>query len=267
MVSLSIPPYVNWNNVKRVVKMAPYYWGDGMVTHQDALEKLVRGTKDASGKYVGGRGFKNFGQSLRESFLETESAYKGVMAKEGGFCKYVGNTLRKFPSEVSAAWTKGGATAATAGKSALWGSVKGAGSAIGKRLPLIGSLIYAATQIPNIFEATKDGGLVSGGAELLKTGAKITGFTAGCAIGQAICPIPIVGGILGGMVGEWLTGLVVGKSYSEQKEEIQQETAQAMQQQGGFDTGSTNPFSQGVDPQQLQMLQEMVANDPRFKSA
>ena len=68
------------------------------------------------------------------------------------------------------------------------------------------------------------------------------------------------------MVGEWLTGLIVGKSYTEQKEEIQQETAQAMQQHS-FDTGSTNPFAQGVDPQQLQMLQQMVANDPRFRQA
>ena len=267
MVSLSIPSYINWANVKRFGKMFPYYITEGADVQSKALDRIVRGTKDATGKRVGGVGLKNFGQSLRTSMLETESAYKSLVAREGGFPKYVINTFRNLPSEFSGAWKASGEAATAAGKSGLWGSIKGVGGVALKRLPLIGSCIYLATQIPNIYRATKDGGIVSGAAETVKSAAKIGGFTAGMVIGQSLIPIPFVGGLIGGMLGEMLTEKVVGKSYTEQKEEIQREAIAEAQQQS-FDTGSTNPFQGGMsEQQQLALLQEMVERQQGYRQA
>ena len=264
MAWYTLPSYVNWNNVKRFGKMFPYYVTEGADVQSRALERLVRGTKDATGKRVGGAGLKNFGSSLRAATLETESAYKALVAREGGFPRYVLNTIKNLPSEMSGAWKAGGEAAAAAGKSGLMGSLKGIGGVALKRMPLIGSLVYLATQVPNIFRATVDGGIVAGAAETVKSGAKVGGFCAGMAIGQALIPIPFVGGLIGGMVGEWLTEKVVGKSYTEQKEEIQREAL--AQAQAQFDTGATNPFATGMtEQQQLAMLQQMMANDPRFQ--
>ena len=272
MTSLSVPSYVNWSNFKRFGKMIPYYICDGSIVQQEALERIVRGTKDATGKRVGGVGYRNLGSSIKQSFLETEKAYKGVVAENGGFFKYAGKTLKNFPGEVGQAWSAGGSAAKAAGKSAFLGGLKGAGGALLKRLPLIGSILYCATEIPNICRATADGGLMTGAAETVKAGTKIVGFTAGAAIGQALCPIPIVGAIVGGMIGEKLGSLVTGKSYTEQKREIQDEAvSQAQSQQGRhLDTGSTNPFANGLTEEQqaqLAQLEEMIANDPQFRTS
>lgn len=254
----AIPSYISWSNARRFGRMLPYYLCDGSIVQQEALEKIVRGTKDvATGKYVGGTGYKNLGSALRKSFLKTETAYKSVLAKEGSFWKYAGKTLRGLPSEISMAWNEGGTIAKAVGKSSFWGSVKGAGSALGKRIPLVGSLIYAATEIPNIARATADGGLISGAAETAKAIGRMTGFTAGAAIGQVLIPIPFVGGIIGGMLGEKLASLATGKSYSEQKEKIQNEAiadagAKAENQYG---TPSPNAEVQGA-------AEEFVVENP-----
>ena len=268
MAGLSIPSYVTWSNVKRFGKMIPYYICDGSVVHQDALTRRLRGVKDAAtGKYVGGVGYRNFGSALRGSLLDTEAAYKGMLNQHGSFWKYAGNTFRQLPNEVGAAWTSGKAAAQAASKSGVWGGIKGVGSALGKRIPLIGSAIYAITEIPNIVRATSDGGILSGAVEAGKAVGKMAGFTAGAAIGQAICPIPIVGAIIGGMLGESLVSLFTGKSYTEQKEEIQQE---ALAQAGvgeQLDTGSSNPFANGLTEEQqaqLAQLDEMIKKDPQF---
>lgn len=266
-LGISMPSYVNWANAKRFGKMIPYYICDGSIVQQDALQRIVRGTKDAAtGKYVGGVGYKNLGGAIRQSFLETEAAYKGVLQQHGSFFKYAKTTLKNLPGEIGNAWTTNSAAAKAAGKSAAWAGFKGAGGALLKRLPLVGSLIYCATEVPNIARATADGGLVSGAAETIKAGTKIAGFTAGAAIGQALIPIPIVGAIVGGMVGEGLASLVTGKSYTEQKQEIKEE-AISEAQSGHIDTGATNPFSNGLTKEQmaqLAQLEEMIAKDPKF---
>lgn len=266
-MGLSIPSYVTWSNVRRFGKMLPYYICDGSVVHQDALQRIVRGTKDATGKYVGGAGYKNFGSSLRSSLLETEAAYKGMLAEHGSFWKYAGNTFRQLPHELGSAWTTGKAAAQAASKSGVWGGIKSVGSALGKRIPLIGSVIYALTEIPNIARATADGGIVSGAVEAGKAVGKLAGFTAGAAIGQALCPIPFVGAIIGGMLGESLVSLFTGKSYTEQKEAIQQEALTEAGVGGQMDTGSTNPFANGLTEEQqaqLAQLDEMIRKDPQF---
>jgi len=223
-IGLSIPSYATWSNVRRFGKMLPYYLCDGAVVQQEVLERIVRGTKDATtGKYTGGAGYKHLGKSIKTSILETEKAYKGVLTRDGSFWKYAGKSIRELPTELSTNWSAATTAAKAVGKSGFIGGLKSVGTTLGKKLPLIGSLIYAATEIPNIVRATADGGAISGAAEAAKTVGRMAGFTAGAVLGQVLIPIPLVGGIIGGMVGEKLASLVVGKSYTEQKEEIQQE--------------------------------------------
>ena len=261
----AIPASVNWSNVRRFGKMIPYYLCDGAVVHQEALERIVRGAKDATGKRVGGAGYTNFGSSFKKSLLETEQSYKRVLdANEGSFFKYAKKSLKELPGEVTSGWKTAGKTAKAAGKSGLWGSIKGAFKAIGKKLPLVGSIIYAATEIPNIVKATADGGLVAGAAETLKAGGRMLGFTAGAAIGQALIPIPFVGAIVGGMVGEKLVSLVTGKSYTEQKEEIIAEAQSQMPAQEGASQGEgeeeyivPNDFGGTLTNKQLAQLEEL----------
>ena len=261
----SVQPYLTWNNVKRIGRSFPYLITEGADVMSRSMEDTIRGVRDASGKRVGGTGIKGFKGALKTGFRDVEAGHRALVSQYGSFPKYVGKVLKNFPSEISTAWKAGGEAAKAAGKSGLWGSLKSVGSVGLKRMPLIGSLIYMATEVPNIFRATKDGGLVSGAAETVKAGARIGGFTIGMAIGQSLIPIPFVGGLIGGMVGEWLTSKVVGKSYTEQKEEIQQE-AVAQAQARGFDTGATNPFAGGMSEQeQLMLLQQMMANDPRYQ--
>ena len=141
--------------------------------------------------------------------------------------------------------------------------------AVGKRMPLIGTMLAVGFSVPNIFRAftDKEGGLWSGvketGKEVVKIGAMTGGFAAGAAIGTAICPGAgtLVGGavgFIGGLIGSWLGGKaadgVVGKSFTEKKEEkaqqelIAQQRAQEMIMQGGM-----NPF--GATPQMTPNMQ------------
>ena len=71
------------------------------------------------------------------------------------------------------------------------------------------------------------GGLVETG----KTSARLVGQMGGFAIGQALIPIPIVGGLIGSFVGDWLVSKVVGKSHSEQKAEAEEQQQAMLQPQ------------------------------------
>ena len=268
-MGISIPSYVTWSNAKRFGKMLPYYWCDGSVVQQEALERIVRGVKDpVTGKHVGGAGYKHFGRSLRQSFVETESAYKGVLARDGSFFKYAGKTLRNLPGEIWNAAKSSSAAAKAAGKSGIWAGIKSGGGALMKRFPLVGSLLYLATEVPGIAKATWNGGLVDGAAEALKVGIKVTGFTAGAAIGQALIPIPFVGAVIGGMLGNKLGEIIAGTSYEEKQEE-----AQIAQNKGNgngekFDTGSTNPFNGGQMNQEevMAQIQQIIDSNPELRT-
>ena len=273
---------LNVSNLKRGAKMLPHYLIEGNDVQARFLDEAVRGTKvvtnrryvaDAAGKInvaeetarVGGKGLKNFGQTLKDSFKASERASTAAYAANGGSAwQYLKNAFKSIPGELATGWKTGGAAVAKdAGRLAkLGGSFKGLGSAIGKRMPFIGTAIYALTTLPNIFRATKEAGVVAGAGEVVKTVGSLTGFTVGCAIGQALIPIPFVGGLVGGLVGGFIADKIVGKSYTEKKAELQQQALVQAQQavpQGHMDTGSTNPFAAGLTPEQqyqLAMLQQ-----------
>ena len=147
----------------------------------------------------------------------------------------------------------------------LGGALKKGCKSLGR---IAGPALLIGFELPNIIRATKDEGLLSGLKETGKAAAKIGGFVGGAAIGQALIPIPIVGGLIGGLIGDLLASKVVGKSYTQKKEEReQQQLAQqeALSQQVAFTGGQapgveqggvTNPFQQ---QQNAAMLQHMLS--------
>lgn len=141
--------------------------------------------------------------------------------------------------------------------------------AVGKRMPLIGTMLAVGFSVPNIYRAfaDKEGGVWTGiketGKEVVKIGAMTGGFAAGAAIGTAICPGAgtLIGGavgFIGGLIGSWLGNKaaegIVGKSFTEKKEEKAQQNAQAMVQCGG-----ANPFMS-----QPQMTTNPIMQQPQY---
>ena len=128
--------------------------------------------------------------------------------KNGGFLK----SLKKGFGEIPNGWKNG---KGFIGKP--WGAIKG----LGKAMPALFAFITIASEIPNVYKAVKEKGIVQGLKETGKTAARLTTGALFAALGTAILsPIPVVGSIAGGMLGyslgDWLASKVVGKSYSEQ---------------------------------------------------
>ena len=75
----------------------------------------------------------------------------------------------------------------------------------------------------------------------------------GAAIGQALIPIPILGGIVGYMAGDWLMSKFTGKSHSEKKAELEEaQQQQIAQQQAMMQQYNTNPFGTNTNPTTVQ---------------
>lgn len=257
-----------WYYAKRGIKMAPdFALGTGGEAFEKSLREAVRGVKGADGKYTGGTGYKNFWTKLKNAFKASETHNQNLIQSEGGFFKAMKKNLMEIPSSLKNGWKLGGETAKAAGKSSFWGSIKGVSKSLYSKMPLIGSILFVAMETPNIVKATLDGGIVDGAAEFVKAGTRATASMAGFCIGQALCPIPIVGGIIGGMVADWAASKIVGKSYSEKKTEEQEKLAQMQQMPKGFDTGTTNPFAMGnmtADQYMAQQLQAQMMNNPEL---
>lgn len=250
-----------WNYAKRGLKMAPdFALGTGGEAFEKTLRESIRGVKAADGSYVGGTGYKNFWTKLKDAFKASEAHNENLIKQEGGFLKAMKKNLMDIPSGLKNGWIDGANVAKAAGKSGIMGSLKGSGKFLMTRMPLIGSLLFMAFEAPNIIKATIDGGIVDGGAEFVKAGSRAVGSMAGFCIGQALCPIPLVGGIIGGLIGEWITSKIVGKSYSERKVEAEEKLKTAR-----FDTGSTNPFAAGgADQYMMQQLQMAMMQNPEM---
>lgn len=171
----------------------------------------------------------------KAGFLALEKDITQKQAAQGNFLKRITSNLNKIPT-----LTKAGARAAKIkGKSSLLGGIKGFFKGMGKNMPFIAAASTLLFELPNIWSATKEQGIGAGVKELAKAGARLTGGAAGAAIGSAICPG--IGTFLGWIAGEWLTSKVVGKTYTEKKEELiaQKEQEIANLQQPTF-TG--NPY-------------------------
>lgn len=215
--------------------------------------------------------WKQFAKASRQS-LRASERYASTFANKG-FWNTMFSSVKGIPKTVAAGWRAGRMNAAKNGASALgkfWGSTKGAFSGIGKKMPIIGSLMLVAFELPNILKATYNEGIGQGILEVGKAAARIGGFTAGAAIGQVLIPVPFVGGFVGGLIGDYLASKIVGKSYSEKQAELEEKLAkptenqpeQAVTATGGGD--ASKPTDTATKPaytrEQLAAFENMLYN-------
>lgn len=168
-----------------------------------------------TGSEVVGAGMKaakgSIWTKIKAGGRELEKAIANSPVK-GNFFTRTWSALKSLPGELKAAG----------------GFMKGL-KVIGKKMPVIGAVLTAACELPNIIGAFKDGGFKAGVKEILGTGVELGGMAAGAAIGSAICPG--VGTIIGGIVGAIGGSLIRGKTHTEKKKEAaQQAETDAIQQ-------------------------------------
>lgn len=163
------------------------------------------------------KGFSNLHKQIGDAFVKANDATKNTP-----FWKNLGESAKTLPSDISNVCK---------GSGSFWTKTKGVGSQLWKRMPFIGAGLILAFELPNLFSAFKDKGLIGGLVETCKTSARLVGQMGGFAIGQALIPIPIVGGLIGSFVGDWLVSKVVGQSYSEQKAEAEEQQQAMLQPQ------------------------------------
>lgn len=200
--------------------------GTGNEAFSKALKETVKNRNEQN--Y-----FTSVWNGIKKGAKAAEAHNAQVNKLRGGFFKSLWHDLTTTHTKIAQGWNIAGKLAEKAGKtggSKFFAQLKGAGKGLMKRLPLIGSLAIVAFEVPNIFRATKDEGLVSGAAEVAKAGLRLGAGMTCAAIGQALIPIPILGGLVGYIAGDSLMGLLTGKSYTEKKEALQNATANAEKQ-------------------------------------
>ena len=237
------------------------------------LPKLVFGTNsDAVGSAMrtavkGAKGGSIFSTMKAAGKAGLKTLEKGPTGK--AFLKSVGKDILGLPAFLKAGVKAGANAAKAAGKSTIWGGIKGFFGSAAKKMPLIGTLLAVGFELPNIFRAGSDKGVGEALKETGKAGARLVGGAAGAAIGSAICPG--IGSLIGWVAGEWLTGLVTGKTYTEKKEEaelqLQQQAAiQQYRQLGLSDADIQYCMENGISPQDAQQMllqqQQGVVQNP-----
>lgn len=257
-----------WRYTQRAAKLYPDFV---LGTGNEALTKAMTNTiknRAASGQNY----FQALGSGFKNGILAAEKHNAALRKRHGGFWKSLWKQLTSTPRTIKAGWRLGGRGKSGFGK--FWGQTKGVLGALGKRMPLIGTLMIATTEIPNIISAFKDEGLVGGIAEIGKSGLRL-GAGALCAgiCSALLAPIPVVGPLIGGlggwMFGDWLMSKVTGKSHSEKKAEAEQIQQNMLNSQGfGPQQGyvsptyaQINPFKMPqmtMTPQQLMQMQQML---------
>lgn len=232
-----------WKYIQRAGRLYPdFVLGTGNEAFSNALRSTVKNRAVANQNY-----FQAVWSGTKKGVHAAEAHNNTMIKRHGGFWKSNWAALKSFPAKVKQGWRVGGKLADKAGKtgfSKFWSQFKGSLSGIGKRMPLIGTLLIAVTELPNIFSAFKDKGLAGGVAETGKAGLRLGAGMAGAAIGQALIPIPIVGGLVGYIAGDWLMSKFTGKSHSEKKAEAEQaQLAQQQQQQTMMQQYGANPYA------------------------
>lgn len=148
------------------------------------------------------------------------------------------------------------------------GKFRSTGRFLLKRMPFIGNAIGLAFAAPNIYRAFTDkengGGVGTGLKEAAKEGVKFTTFAAGAALGALVPGIGFITALAGGYVAGLIADKILGKSFTDKKEEAEAEKAQKAQQAqqaqqplqtsgqsggtqgaGGMQQQFTNPYGQG----------------------
>ena len=188
-------------------------------------EDKLRASKKANG-------WRNIHKQIGDSFIKAE---KAAIEKNPSLSKAMKESFTTFPSDIKSAWK---------GTTGILNKTKAIGKTFWNRMPLIGGALMVLFELPNILSAFKDKGLVGGLVETAKSGSRLAGSMAGFAIGQALIPIPVLGGLIGGFAGDWLVSKIVGKSHSEEKAEAEAQQ-QALLQQPSLQQPSAYP--QGIN--------------------
>lgn len=199
-------------------------FGTGMDEFMSSMDKSIFG-KCAPKKHWyslrwGSADWSNMGSKFKEGFKAIEKHEEALRKTHGGsYLKTFWHQVSTIPKVFKDEWVAGGKAAKAAGKSVTWGKLGGANKALMKRMPLIGGLIAVATQLPNIFNAftDKNGGVGTGLLETGKAIGKLGLETAGFMVGQALIPIPFVGGIIGSMIAGVVGETILGKSFTEKQ--------------------------------------------------
>lgn len=241
-----------WNYIQRAGRIYPDFV---MGTGNEAFTQVMRSTiknRAANGQTY----MQSVWSGIKDGARAAERHNNILNKQQGGFWKSTWHALKTTPKKIAQGWRVGGKLADRTGKTGLsktWSQFKGSLSGIGKRMPLIFSLMVVLPELPNIFSAFKDKGLVGGVAETGKTALRLGAGMTAAAIGQALIPIPILGGIVGYMAGDWLMSKFTGKSHSEKKAELEEaQQQQIAQQQAMMQQYNTNPFGTNTNPTTVQ---------------
>lgn len=184
----------------------------------EEMQKSIRGTKNmATKKYEGGTGYNGLGEKFKNAWVKSKE-----VVKDKSFLDIIKDSFKGIIPEAKEALN---ATKVLGRDGKIWGTLK----VLGKRMPFLGNLLGIALSVPNIYQAftdTKNGGGVQAGLteigkEAIKAGTGIAGFL----IGQALIPIPLIGGVIGVCLFSMLTDKIVGDSFT--KNAAEKEAAEA----------------------------------------
>ena len=212
-------------------------FGTGYEALESSINKSIFGKRPKNAPWYNpykGSDWSNFGTKMKDAFKALEQHEATVRASNGGSTlKSIWNNFTSIPKAFSEEIKNGSNVAKLANKSTLWGGIKGFGKAFMKKMPLIGGLMSVGFELLNIISAFKEGGLVEGLKEVGRGALQIGADMGGFIVGQALIPIPFVGGIIGSMVLGNLCSAIVGKGYNERKEE--ELTNGQIPQNGGYE--------------------------------
>lgn len=186
---------------------------------------------------VFGEGTETIARAMRKTkgspFKKAEAGWhaleKRVASQKQGFFKNLLESIKTIPKTFKDTYKVGQRAAKIHHKSAFWGFRKGVGKAIAKKMPIISTIGMAGFEIYNAYQALKDKGVVAAGQELGKSTIALGGGAVGAAIGSTI--LPGWGSLIGWIAGEWLTRQIVGKSYTDQKDEEEMRQEELVQTQ------------------------------------
>ena len=246
-------------------------FGTGVEAFERSMKGSIFGNNPPKGLFNKYRNsdWHNFGNKFKDALKAVEKDEEAIRKTAGGsYLKSLWKQAKGLWYEPKAAYQ---AAKNVAGKSALWEGVKGFGKAAWKRFPLIGGIMFFASSFPDIGAAFKEGGFVSGVCETVKSLGRVGFDMLGFAIGQALIPIPFVGGIIGSIVVGGLGSLIMGKPWRQKHAPENGQTfggAGAYNQFGGTDMNATpkyeyigwQPVSSGYSDAEIAALQRQYGN-------
>lgn len=204
---------VTLNTVANYAKMYPeFVFGTGYEKFSDKFKETWQATKD--------QGFtrQRLKQTFKDAFIASKEHNDALLAQNNGsFWQATKKSITSIWPDLKDSWKTAGDAAKDAGKSVGWAKFKSIGKVLGKRMPLIGAVLTVAVELPNIFNATKNEGLLTGAGEAGKAAARLGLSTLCGAITQALIPVPFLGGMVGFVGGDLLGRFIFGKTYTEKQ--------------------------------------------------